>query len=102
MGNASSKQIGKIDGTEALRRAYNVEDKTISVNGFIVGKIGHKVTVTITTTNVANDTERFTFTDQSPLPTQENPTAAPITLYVIDIVYTTGGRDTFLSAERIS
>ncbi len=97
MGNATSKFIGKIDGDQALRKAYNVEDSTLSVNGFIVGKIGHKVTVTITTTNVANDTERFTFTDQSPIP----PAVGPVTLYIIDVVYTDGTRTTFLSAERV-
>lgn len=101
MANVTSKKIGKIDGDQALRKAYNVEDSTLSVNGFIVGKIGHKVTVTITTTNVADDTEKFTFTDQSPDPTLNNPTGAPITLYVIDVVYTDGGRTTFLSAERV-
>lgn len=100
MGNSTSKQIGKIDGDQALRKAYNVEDSTLSVNGFIVGKIGHKVTVTIGTTNVANDTERFTFTDESP--PSDNPLfPGPITLYIIDVVYTDATRTTFLSAERV-
>ena len=102
MGNASSKNPTNISADNVLRYAYNVEDKTMGVNGFIVGKIGHKVEVSIMTTNVANDTERFTFTDQSPDPTQTNPNGDPITLYVIDVVYTDSGRTTFLSAERVA
>lgn len=89
MGNSTRKEIGRIDGDQVLRKAYNVEDSTISVNGFVVGKVGHKVTVSIQTTTIANDTERYTFSDSG------------TTLYVIDVVYTDGGRTTFLSAERV-
>lgn len=89
MGNATTKQIGKIDGDQALRKAYNVEDSTLSVNGFIVGKIGHKVIRTVITTNVTNDTEVYTFMDNS------------VVLYVIEIVYATSDLETMLSVERV-
>ena len=72
----------------ALKHAYNDIDKSISVNGFLVSKVGAKVEAAITTTNVANDTVEFTFLDGAN------------TLYVITVIYTDGTRTDLLSAER--
>ena len=90
MGNTTTKEIGKIDGDQVLRKAYNVEDSTMSVNGFIVGKVGHRITRTITNTNVANDTERFSFFDNA------------IQLYIIDVIYATGDREELIEVRRVA
>lgn len=102
MGNTTGKKIGRIDAENVLRKAYNVEDATVSVNGFVVGKVGHKIELEIRTTNVANDTERFTFSDQSPGTSQDNPTGGPLTLYIIDVIYTDGNRSQLMSVERVA
>jgi hypothetical protein len=62
----------------------------MSVDGFIVGKVGHKVTLAISTTTIANDTELYSFYDVAAL------------LYQIRVIYTDGSRSQLLSAERIA
>jgi hypothetical protein len=84
----TSKPLSQHDYSQALQGSYNEVDKTLSVNGFIVGKVGHKVTLTITTTTVVDDTEVYSFLDGATL------------LYEISIVYTDGTRALMLSAER--
>ena len=86
----TTKPLSEKDYSQTLQGAYNDVDKTLSVNGFIVGKVGHKITQTITTTTVANDTEVFAFYDGATM------------LYEIEVVYTDGTRSLMLSAERIS
>lgn len=92
MGNTTTKQIGKIDAENVLRKAYNIEDASMTVNGFLIGKVGHRVTLTISTTNVANDTEAYSFYDASVSP--------PTLLYTFTIVYTDATREQMISAER--
>jgi len=84
----TTKQKSQLDGNQTLQKAFNDVDASMTVNGFVVGKVGHKVTLSITTTSLANDTEVYTFTDSG---TQ---------LYIITIIYTDGARDTLLSVER--
>jgi len=84
----TTKVLSEYDASQTLQGAFNDVDKTLSVNGFLVGKVGHKVEMAIATTNVANDTEVFTFTDSG------------ATLYILTVIYTDGTRETFLSAER--
>jgi hypothetical protein len=84
----TTKTKSQVDGNQALQKAYNDVDATLGVNGFVVGKVGHKIELAISTTNVANDTETYTFSDNG------------TTLYVITVIYTDGGRDTLLSVER--
>jgi hypothetical protein len=86
----TTKSLSDRDYEQAVQSVYNSVDATLSVNGFIVGKVGHKITQTITTTTVANDTEVFAFYDGA------------TTLYEIEVVYTDGTRSLMLSAERIS
>lgn len=74
----------------AIKHVYNDVDKSLTVNGFLVSKVGAKVNAIISTTNVANDTVTFTFFDNA---TQ---------LYQIEVIYTDGTRSDLLSAERIS
>lgn len=84
------KPLSNHDEGQALRNAYNSVDATFSTNGFLVGRIGHKVEMTISTTTVANDTETYAFSDNG------------IALYSIEVIYTNGTRETIISAERIT
>ncbi len=88
MSNATSKPSSDQDFGGAIKAAYNDVDKTISTNGFLVGKVGHKVALAISTTTIANDTETYTFSDSG------------TTLYVLTIIYTDSNRTTLVSAER--
>jgi hypothetical protein len=88
MSNITSKPRSDQDSEGAIRSAYNDVDATISTNGFLVGKVGHKITMAVSTTSIASDTETYTFLDGS------------TTLYVFKIIYTDGTRATMMSAER--
>lgn len=84
----SSKPMSERDGQQALQYSFNDVDKSLQVSGFLTGKVGHKVELSITQTTVPDDTEVFTFKDGS------------TTLYQITIVYVDGTRELMLSAER--
>lgn len=86
----TTKQMSEKDFQQVLRGAFNDVDKTVSTNGFLVGKVGHRVTCTVSTTSVANDTETYEFFDNS------------ISLYQLQVIYTDGGKTQLLSAERIA
>lgn len=88
MSNTLQKEMTVNTQDTAIKHVYNDVDKTLSVNGFLVSKVGAKVTATVTTTNVANDTIVFNFFDGT------NP------LYTITVVYTDGSRSDLLSASR--
>lgn len=87
MGNASTKSPTNISADNALRYAYNVEDKTLGVNGFIVGKVGNRIEVTD-----GGTTEVYSFLDNSG--------PAPILLYEITLTYSDSSKETLLSVER--
>lgn len=82
--------MSDMSSENTLRGAYNQVDGTISTNGFLVGKVNHKITAALSTTTVSNDTVTFTFFDGS---TQ---------LYAYKIIYPTTQTLPFTSAERIS
>lgn len=84
------KPPSDLDSSQNIQRSYNDVNGTLSVDGFLTGLVGRKVTLAISTTTVSNDTETYTFSENG------------VTLYVIKIIYTTGTRDVMLSAERIA
>jgi hypothetical protein len=86
----TQKPASDLDYSQTLQNAFNDVDSTITTNGFLVGKIGRKVDVSISTTNVASDTETYAFSENS------------IALYSLKLIYTDGTRTQLLSAERIS
>lgn len=90
MSNSTTKPMSNMSNENVLRSAHNEVDASITTNGFLVGKIGHKVTATISTTSISNDTVTFTFFDGT---TQ---------LYALKVVYPTAQTIPFVSAERIS
>lgn len=85
-----AKQASPLSAENVLRDAHNPVDNTIAVGNFVTSAVGNKVEMTITTTNVANDTEQYAFYNTDGL------------LLTLEVVYTDGTRNTFLSAERIN
>ena len=84
----TSKPKSQQDANQTLQYAFNDVDATLSVNGFLVGKVGHRITRTVTTTSQPNDTEVYAFSDSG------------TPLYTLTIVYTDGSQATMLYAER--
>jgi hypothetical protein len=83
------KPPSQLDGNQTLQNAFNDVDSTITTNGFLVGKVGRKIELSISTTTVANDTETYEFSEDGEI------------LYTLRVIYTNGSRETLLSAERI-
>ena len=90
MSNTTSKPTADLSHENVLRSAYNKEDGSITTSGFLVGKVGHKVTQTISTTTAANDTLTYNFLDGATL------------LYSIRVIYTDNTYSTMISAERVA
>ena len=90
----TTKPPTKLDYEQSIRGSYNDVNSTLSVDGFIVGKVGHKVTLAISSTDLGggeiDNTEVYSFYDNAAL------------LYEIKIIYTDSTRALMVSAERIS
>lgn len=86
--DATNKRLSPKDQEQAIRSAYNDVNSTIGVDGFLTAIIGRRVDQSITTTNVANDTSVFDFSENG------------LALYQITVVYTDGTRTDILFAER--
>lgn len=86
----TTKRLSERDYAQALQSSYNQMNATLSVDGFLVGKIGHKVELSVSATTYPNDTETYSFYDNATL------------LYQIRIIYTDGSRNIMVSAERIA
>lgn len=86
----TQKPLSHLDYEQTLQSAYNDENATLSVDGFLTGKVGRKVELTISTTTVLSDTETYNFSENGN------------SLYSIRIIYTDGSRSLMISAERIS
>lgn len=86
----TTKRLSDRDANQTLQAASIQEDDTLMVNGFLVGKVGRRVDVTVTTTTVSNDSQVFAFS--------ESGTA----LYSLKLVFSDATQQTLLSAERIS
>lgn len=82
----TSKRLSEKDYSQTLQGAYNEVDKTLSVNGFIVGKVGHKVV----RTDYLTTGDDFNFYDGTTL------------LYTIRVNYTTSAKSTLDYVERIA
>ena len=88
MSNKTTKVFSDRDGDQVLQASFNDVNSTISTDGFLVGKVGRRIDLAISTTTIANDTETYSFS--------ENGTA----LYTLVIVYTDGNRTTMLYTAR--
>lgn len=88
MANSTVKPASNLSSENVLRSAHNEVNASLSTDGFLVGKVGRRIQLVISTTTIANDTEAYTFIEDG------------VTLYVITVIYTDGTRETLLSAER--
>jgi hypothetical protein len=86
----TQKPLSHLDYEQTMQSSYNDVNATLSVDGFLTGKIGRKVELAISTTTIVDDTETYSFS--------ESGTA----LYSLRIIYTDGSRALMISAERIS
>jgi hypothetical protein len=86
----TQKPLSHLDYEQTMQSSYNDVNATLSVDGFLTGKVGRKVELAISTTTIVDDTETYSFS--------ENGTA----LYALRIIYTDGTRAQMISAERIS
>lgn len=84
-----TKPISSRDAPQVLKSVYNGIDASLTTSGFLTSKVGNKVTVTITTTSISNDTEVYNFYQNT-----------NVLLYTLTIVYTGTSRTQMLSAER--
>lgn len=84
----TTKPLSERDSGQVLQAAAVTEDDSLITSGFLVGKVGRKIDVSITTTNVANDTAVYAFSESGSA------------LYTLTMVYTDGTRAELLSAER--
>lgn len=84
------KPLGALDQHQVLKNVYNKEDASLTTGGFLVGLVGRKITQTISTTSVVNDTLTYTYTESGSA------------VYAIKVIYTDATYATFISAERIS
>lgn len=89
--DANDKRMSEKDSNQVQRFAFNDANHTVGVDGFLVGAIGRRVTQTIGTTTVANDTVTYDF--------YQNTSQL---LYTIRVIYTDGTRNELLEAERIA
>jgi hypothetical protein len=86
----TKKELSNFDHQQTLRASFNDVDNSITTGSYLTGKVGRKVTQTISTTTVANDTLTFSYTESAVL------------LYQIQVIYTDATYATMISAERIS
>lgn len=85
---STTKQMSLEDANLVLRRASVDEIDALGTTGFVQGKVGHRVTFAIATTNVANDTQVISYFD------------GLVLLLTITAIYTDGTRTDLLSVER--
>lgn len=84
----TTKPLTDVDPLQTLQRSFNDSDASLNVNGFLVGVVGRRIDLAISTTNVANDTETYSFSELT------------VPLYTLQVVYTDGTRTTMLYALR--
>lgn len=81
---STTKQSQAVNADNVLAGVYNLEDKSITTSGFLVGKVGHKITYT----SISSTIDDWSYLDGSSL------------LYTIRITYVDSTKEQILSAER--
>lgn len=82
----TTKKMSEKDFQQTLRGAFNDVDKSFTTGGFVVGKVGHKIVRTLTSSTV----EKYDYYDGAVL------------LYSIQVTYTSGALTTVSEVERIA
>jgi len=86
----TTKPPTKLDYEQAIQGSFNDMNSTLSVDGFIVGKVGHKI-VRTEPSAVAEDYEFY-----------DKVNGSDVLLYTIRITYTSALKQTLLSVERVA
>ena len=84
----SSKRPSALDGFQTLKQSFIDNISTLSVDGFVTSKVGHRIERSVETTTITNDTEVFQYFDEN------------ILICELTIIYTDGSREELLSVER--
>jgi hypothetical protein len=84
----TEKQLSQRDANQVLQAVQNDVDDTLTVNGFLVGAVGRRIDFAITETNVPNDTQMVTFSENG------------IQLYIFALVFTDGSQTQLLYCMR--
>lgn len=85
MSNTTKEQT-RLDGHQSLKASFNDVDFSLTVNGFLTGKVGRKIEVDYVNTV----TEQYNFMENGNL------------LYTLEVIYTDVTKESLLSAERIA
>lgn len=86
----SNKLPSTLSSDNVLRDVHSQVDNSIITSGFLVGKVGRKIEISKTTTNVPDDTQVIAFKEDG------------ITLYTLECVYADATLSELISAERIA
>jgi len=86
MANVTSKSPTNLSSENTLRGAFHDVDASITTNGFLVGKVGHKITRSVVSATV----DDYSFYDGTTL------------LYTLRITYDNAAHDNVNEAERIA
>lgn len=88
MSGITKKPLSDVDASQTQQSAFN--DNTFShlVDGFLSAIVGRRIDVAISSVNVSNDTETYSFSENS------------IPLLTLQVTYTDGTRSTLLFAVR--
>lgn len=79
----TTKSMSSQDSAQTLQGSYNDVDASLSINGYLIAKVGRKVELEIDA-----ETEVYTFSESG------------VTLYELTLVYTNSDRTDLVSAER--
>lgn len=86
----SSKRLSDRDANQAIRLSFVDELSTLSMSDWVSAKVGRKLTYTISTTTVANDTITIAYLEGA------------VSLATVKIIYTDGTRTVKISEERLT
>ena len=86
----TTKPPTKLDYEQAIQGSFNDMNSTLSVDGFIVGKVGHR----IVKTNPSSVAEDYSFYDKV--------NGSDVLLYTIRVTYTDSTKQDLSSVERIA
>lgn len=84
----TQRELTKKNEANAIQAAFNDSDASLSVQSFVTGKVGRKITFALAATTVTDDTQVITFEEDGE------------TLYVLTLIYTDATLNTLISVER--
>ena len=84
MSNSTTKKMSDQSGNNALRGAYNDQDNTLAISGFVNAKQGHKIVRGVVSPTI----DTYSFYDGSTL------------LYTLQITYNNSSHDEIDLVER--